>query len=264
MFFRRQIELQRFDQDRIAGQTALLLGCGGIGTNIAIGLCRLGIKRLILVDMDVVEDHNLNRQHLYHKSHVGVRKVEAAMSVLESQHNLVTALECHHLDALAHWSVIVALARESSVVFQTIDHGDSFDYACGALCRRLGIPMSLGGTEPFLGHLASTFFQPAEATEPCYACAHDMLPPLDVAKVEAYENVSFLPRDVHPDTGGSTTYSASACSQLMLAQWTTYLMRDLYEDYHLKHTTILRLIPMELDAWTLEKKSECACCDSKN
>tara|TARA_B110000008_G_C16954296_1_gene557524 strand:- start:1778 stop:2440 length:663 start_codon:yes stop_codon:yes gene_type:complete len=216
---------------------------------------------MILVDMDVVEDHNLNRQQLYSKRHIGVKKVMAAVEVLEGHHNLVTAIEAHHLDALANWNIIVALARECTVMFQTIDHGDSFDYACGALCRKLSIPMVLGGTEPFFGHLASTFFQPSEDTEPCYACVHDMLPPLDVAKIETYEDVSFLPPDTHPPIGGSTTYSASACSQLMLSQWTTYLMRDLYEEeYIIKHTLILRLIPMELEAWRCERNPSCTSC----
>ncbi len=58
--------------------TALVLGCGGLGTGVAMGLCRMGVKKLILVDMDKVEPSNLNRQILFTKEYVGMRKVDAA------------------------------------------------------------------------------------------------------------------------------------------------------------------------------------------
>lgn len=42
-------------------QVALCLGIGGLGCSVALGLCRLGVKKVILVDHDCVEAHNLNR-----------------------------------------------------------------------------------------------------------------------------------------------------------------------------------------------------------
>jgi molybdopterin/thiamine biosynthesis adenylyltransferase len=56
--------------------TALVLGCGGLGNGVAMGLCRLGVRKLILVDMDDVEATNLNRQILFTKDVVGMRKVD--------------------------------------------------------------------------------------------------------------------------------------------------------------------------------------------
>jgi sulfur carrier protein ThiS adenylyltransferase len=42
-------------------QVCLLLGTGGLGTGVAMSLARLGVKKLILVDKDVVDTSNLNR-----------------------------------------------------------------------------------------------------------------------------------------------------------------------------------------------------------
>ena len=53
-----------------------LAGAGGIGSNCAMMLARSGIGQLVLVDGDVVEDSNLNRQH-YFPRHVGQNKVLA-------------------------------------------------------------------------------------------------------------------------------------------------------------------------------------------
>lgn len=53
-----------------------IAGLGGIGSNLAIALARTGVGNLILVDFDVVEPSNLNRQN-YNMSHLGRLKTEA-------------------------------------------------------------------------------------------------------------------------------------------------------------------------------------------
>lgn len=53
-----------------------ILGLGGLGSNIAISLCRIGVGKLILVDYDVVEPSNLNRQQ-YFIDDIGKYKTEA-------------------------------------------------------------------------------------------------------------------------------------------------------------------------------------------
>lgn len=53
-----------------------IAGLGGLGSAVAIMLARLGVGRLLLVDYDVVEPSNLNRQS-YYVSHLGMKKTEA-------------------------------------------------------------------------------------------------------------------------------------------------------------------------------------------
>jgi len=58
-----------------------IAGLGGLGSNIAVSLARLGVGELLLVDHDTVEPSNLNRQH-YGISHLGMTKTSALKSQL--------------------------------------------------------------------------------------------------------------------------------------------------------------------------------------
>lgn len=65
-------------QRRVAAADVAVLGLGGIGAPVAQHLAAGGVGRLRLIDPDVVEPHNLNRQYLYGRADVGRAKVDAA------------------------------------------------------------------------------------------------------------------------------------------------------------------------------------------
>lgn len=58
-----------------------IVGLGGLGSNIAVSLARLGIGKLLLVDFDVVEPSNLNRQQYFVK-HIGMLKTDAMKEII--------------------------------------------------------------------------------------------------------------------------------------------------------------------------------------
>ena len=60
----------------------MILGCGGLGSWVAAGLACVGVGRLTLVDDDVVELSNLNRQLLFTEADIGRAKVAAAAGAL--------------------------------------------------------------------------------------------------------------------------------------------------------------------------------------
>ena len=68
-------EMQGFD---ISSKRAAVIGCGGLGCNIAVHLAGAGIGELIICDFDTVGESNLNRQFLYTPSDIGKKKVFAA------------------------------------------------------------------------------------------------------------------------------------------------------------------------------------------
>lgn len=68
--------IDRHIRERLAGFSIGIAGCGGLGSNCAVALARVGIGRLVLVDFDVVEPSNLNRQYFFRKQ-IGVPKVDA-------------------------------------------------------------------------------------------------------------------------------------------------------------------------------------------
>ncbi len=71
-----------------------IAGCGGLGSHVAIALARMGIGQLVLVDFDVVEPSNLNRQ-AYGVSHLGKVKVEALKALLKdiNPYSKITAIQ---------------------------------------------------------------------------------------------------------------------------------------------------------------------------
>lgn len=69
-----------------------LIGMGGIGNWVSLNLIGLGLKKLKLVDHDIVEQSNLCRQILFSESHIGKKKVQVAKEILESK-NSSTVIE---------------------------------------------------------------------------------------------------------------------------------------------------------------------------
>ncbi|WP_350342926.1 sulfur carrier protein ThiS adenylyltransferase ThiF [Proteinivorax tanatarense] len=66
---------------KVKKSTVGIAGLGGLGSNIALSLARTGVGKLILVDFDVVEPSNLNRQHYFVK-HIGMYKTDALKDLL--------------------------------------------------------------------------------------------------------------------------------------------------------------------------------------
>ena len=65
--FDRQVRITDWDQKKVNEQAILILGVGGLGSAVALSLLRLGVGKLFLLDYDVVDLHNLNRQLLFTK-----------------------------------------------------------------------------------------------------------------------------------------------------------------------------------------------------
>ncbi len=63
-------------KDSLKDKTVGIAGCGGLGSNCAVALARVGVGRLILCDFDKVEEGNLNRQYYFHNQ-IGQKKVVA-------------------------------------------------------------------------------------------------------------------------------------------------------------------------------------------
>src|SRR3990172_8552323 len=81
--YHRQTLLPGFGEEgqrRLLASTALVIGCGALGTNIANMLARAGAGHLVIVDRDFIEITNLQRQILFDEADVreGVPKAEAA------------------------------------------------------------------------------------------------------------------------------------------------------------------------------------------
>ncbi len=52
-------------KERLKNKTVGIAGCGGLGSNCAVALARVGVGKLIIADFDIIEESNLNRQYFF-------------------------------------------------------------------------------------------------------------------------------------------------------------------------------------------------------
>ncbi|MFH1173842.1 MAG: ThiF family adenylyltransferase [archaeon] len=99
-YSRQEAVIGKRAQQVIEQSTVAIVGIGALGSVMAEILCRVGIKKLILIDRDIVELSNLQRQSLYTEADVGKPKVSAAATHLRQIRQDVQ-LELHAVELFA-------------------------------------------------------------------------------------------------------------------------------------------------------------------
>ncbi len=152
-------------QQKLLDAKVLLLGAGGLGSPAALYLAAAGVGTIGIIDMDVVDESNLQRQILHNLDRVGERKVDSAkktLTLLNPDVNVVTydvRLGADNvMDVLAGYDVVV-------------DGADNFPsrYLLNDASVKLGIPVVHGSIFRFEGQV--TVFDPRNG--PTY---RDLLP----------------------------------------------------------------------------------------
>ncbi len=173
--YHRQIILPQVGiegQKRLKSASILLVGAGGLGSPAALYLAAAGVGRLGVVDDDVVELSNLQRQVLHDTPSVGRSKTESAHRRIARINPDVQVEEYpvrldsdNALSILRGWDVVV-------------DGSDNFPtrYLVNDACVLLGIPFVYGAIFRFEGQ-ASVF---AHQGGPCYRCLFRDPPPPDM------------------------------------------------------------------------------------
>ena len=82
-------------KEKLQHYTVGIAGCGGLGSNCAVSLARVGIGKLILADFDVIEESNLNRQYFF-RDQLGKEKAFALKENIEKI-TTRTVVEAHNL-----------------------------------------------------------------------------------------------------------------------------------------------------------------------
>ena len=98
-----------------------ILGLGGLGSNVAVLLARAGIGYLKLIDFDVVEASNLNRQQ-YRISHIGMKKTEAMKNIIREINPFV---EIETLDIKVDRENIYSIVRDIEIVVEAFDRAET-------------------------------------------------------------------------------------------------------------------------------------------
>ena len=156
-------------QRRLKGARVLLVGAGGLGSPAALYLAAAGVGHLGVVDFDIVDVTNLQRQILHGTSDVGRSKLDSARDAIVEINPHVSV---ETVDARLTSANALEIIGEHDIV---VDGSDNFPtrYLTNDACVILGKPNVYGSVFRFEGQ-ASVF-----ATElgPCYRCLFREPPP---------------------------------------------------------------------------------------
>ena len=160
-------------QARLLGSKALLIGAGGLGSPAALYLAAAGVGTIGIVDFDVVDLSNLQRQILHTNDRIGERKVESARKTLEALNPDVKVIP--HEEMLVADNVDRIITGYDVIV----DGTDTFEtrYLLNDAAVAKNIPVIHASVFRFEGQL--TTFIPYEG--PCYRCLYPTPPPPELA-----------------------------------------------------------------------------------
>ena len=167
-------EVGEAGQQKLLDSKVLLMGAGGLGSPAAYYLAAAGIGTLGVIDSDVVDRSNLQRQIIHTDDRVGMPKVESAQLTLQGLNPDINVVPYH--TRLTAENVMEVFGGYDLV----LDGGDNFPtrYLVNDACVHLGIPCVHGSVYRFDGQV--TVFTPGD-DGPCYRCLYPEPPPPELA-----------------------------------------------------------------------------------
>ncbi|MHB8333331.1 MAG: molybdopterin-synthase adenylyltransferase MoeB [Acidimicrobiales bacterium] len=160
-------------QLRLLDSKVLLLGAGGLGSPAALYLAAAGVGTIGIIDMDVVDASNLQRQVLHNMDRIGMRKVDSAKQTLTA---INPDLNVRTYDVRLGADNVLDIIDGYDVI---VDGTDNFPtrYLVNDAALVKGIPVVHGSIFRFEGQV--TIFHPYVG--PCYRCMIPEPPPAELA-----------------------------------------------------------------------------------
>jgi molybdopterin/thiamine biosynthesis adenylyltransferase len=166
-------EVGEAGQQRLLESKVLLLGAGGLGSPAALYLAAAGVGTIGIVDMDVVDSSNLQRQILHNLDRIGERKVDSAKKTIAAMNPDVDVVT---YDVRLGADNVLDIINSYDVI---VDGTDNFPtrYLVNDAALLKKIPVVHGSIFRFEGQ--ATIFYPYEG--PCYRCLVPEPPPAELA-----------------------------------------------------------------------------------
>lgn len=151
-------------QERVSQSHALVVGAGGLGSPAALYLASAGVGQITLIDHDVVDVTNLQRQIAHTQDRVGQLKVESLKKAIE-QINPEVQVQC-----IAQRADSVLLNQHVALADVILDCTDNFEtrHAINLACVQHNKPLVSGSALRMDGQVAVYDIRQSQA--PCYAC----------------------------------------------------------------------------------------------
>ncbi len=160
-------------QLKLLDAKVLLIGAGGLGSPAAYYLAAAGVGTMGIIDADIVDDSNLQRQILHNTSRIGRLKVDSARETIEALNPDVKVIAIN--DRLTKENVAEIIADYDLIIDGTDNFPTRYLLNDASIIARK--PVVHGSVFRFEGQL--TVFQPYEG--PCYRCLYPEPPPVELA-----------------------------------------------------------------------------------
>lgn len=242
--YSRHLLLEEIDvvgQEKLLNAHVLVIGAGGLGSAAAPYLTTAGVGHITLMDHDVVELTNLQRQIMHAESSIGKSKVASGKAFLE---RINSTIQIETIQAKATSSLLDELLPSVDVV---LDCTDNFAtrHLINAACVKNKTPLVSGSALKFDGQISA--FDPRNPQSPCYACIF--------SPDEQFEEVSCSSMGIFsPLVGIIGAMQAAQALQLLIGFGETLVGRMLLWS---GRTT-------QIDEIRISRNDECSVCGSAN
>ncbi len=152
-YVRNQQALTAQECQALSSCQVTIAGCGGLGGHVAEQLARLGVGHLRLIDADVIEESNLNRQLFATELSLGKHKLDAAVERLTAV-NSETHIELHDIYLTSENAT--SLVVGSQCVVDCLDNVPS-RFNLARACQEAGIPVVYGAIAGWFGQVCTVF-----------------------------------------------------------------------------------------------------------
>lgn len=169
--YSRHLLISEFGEEgikRIFESKILIVGCGGLGSPVASYLAAAGVGTIGLIDGDVVELSNLQRQVIHSTSRLGMPKVESAYQYINDLNPDVNVIAYHQLLTTENAAEIIS---PYNFIIECTDNYDT-KFLVNDYCVALKKPFSHGSVLRFEGQTLT--YVPGAA---CYRCVYETPPP---------------------------------------------------------------------------------------
>jgi len=169
--YQRHLRIPAFEEEgqlKLKGGSVLVVGTGGLGSAVLLYLAAAGVGKLGIVDSDVVELSNLQRQILYDTENLGVQKMESSFNRLHKLNPHVDLkLYLQHFEKENAEQII----QEYSIV---MDGTDNFEarFLINDMCVKLRKPYIYGAIDQFHGQVS--VFDASKGA--CFRCLYPHMP----------------------------------------------------------------------------------------
>ena len=136
-------------QKKIESASVVVIGMGGTGSSIAEMMVRMGVRDIKIVDDDIIEDSNLNRQAMYKESDIGLKKVDVAKpELLRINENA----NVDSIDQRLTFGNAEGILAKSTLIMDGTDNYNARS-VINAVSYKLGIPWVFTAVEGTFGYV---------------------------------------------------------------------------------------------------------------